>query len=436
MHMQSKDSASEENDNTITVSSTRERVSPSPKIVSSLPDEDTRTFSPHKGKVQTNAKIVTVASMQAEDVPTIPLGSLQTINALEPEVAVRSIATTRSVRLPSPLVATPSEYHRTPIEWLKVLWDGIRPAYLLLPLMPALLGSTLVWIQTITPNTPFGYFRPLHFIATLCTVIALQVGANLVNDYYDYIRNVDISNPLGPGGLIQQGLIKPSRVLSFGLVMLTIGAIIGVVLAFTAGPLALLFGIIGLFCAFFYSATSRSLSSIALGELVTFFIYGPLITSGAYLVQAGGHTTNSSFLSVLLYSIPLGLLATAFIHVNNMRDIESDLQAEKRTLAGILGFRLSRVLYLLLLLGAYAIITALGLPHGAPHLVLITWWTLPTLLVAITGVFRTEMPSSLHFAMQETLKLLSYFALLLIIALIVSALIPVLPHFPAHLLPF
>ena len=247
---------------------------------------------------------------------------------------------------------------------------------------------------------------------------------------------MDISNPLGPGDLIQQGLIKPSSVLGLGLIMLAISAIIGIVLAFTGGLLALLFGIFGLFCAFFYSATARSLSSIALGELAAFCIYGPLITSGAYLVQAGGHTTNSSFLSVLLYSIPLGLLATAFIHVNNMRDIESDLQAEKRTLAGILGFHLSRALYLLLLLGAYAIITALGLPHGAPHLVLITWWALPTLLVAITGVFRTDLPSSLHVSMQETLKLSTYFALLLIIALIVSALIPVLPHIPTHLLPF
>jgi 1,4-dihydroxy-2-naphthoate polyprenyltransferase len=436
MHMQSKDSASEENDNTITVSPTRERVPPSPKIVSSIPGEDNIAFSPPKRNAPANAKIVTAASVQAEDVPTIPLGSLQTINALEPEVAVRSVATTRSVRLPPPLVAPPSEYRRTPVEWLLVWWDGIRPTYLLLPLMPALLGSILAWMQTITPNTPFGHFRLLHFLATLCAVVALQVGANLVNDYYDYIKNVDISNPLGPGGLIQQGLIKPSSILNLGLIMLALGAIIGIVLAFTGGLLALLFGIIGLFCAFFYSATARSLSSIALGELTAFFIYGPLITLGAYLVQAGGHTNNSSFLSVLLYSVPLGLLATAFIHVNNMRDIESDLQAEKRTLAGILGFRLSRVLYLLLLLGAYAIITALGLPHGAPHLVLITWWTLPTLLVAITGVFRTEFPSSLHIAMQETLKLSTYFALLLIIALIVSALIPALPHIPTHLLPF
>ncbi|TMC33860.1 MAG: hypothetical protein E6J31_17700, partial [Chloroflexi bacterium] len=180
--MQSKDSTSEEKDNTMTASPTREKVSPSPKIVSSNPDEDTIAFSPLKGKAPANSRIVTAASVQAEDVPTIPLGSLQTISALEPEVAVRSVATTRSVHLSPPLVAPPIEYHRTPIEWLQVWWDGIRPPYLLLPLMPTLLGSILAWTHTITPNTPLGHFRLLHFLATLCVVVALQVGANLVND--------------------------------------------------------------------------------------------------------------------------------------------------------------------------------------------------------------------------------------------------------------
>jgi len=99
--------------------------------------------------------------------------------------------------------------------------------------------------------------------------------------------------------------------------------------------------------------------------------------------------------SVLLYSIPLGLLVTAVVHVNNMRDAESDLQAGKRTLAAIMGLGLSRALYLLLLLGAYAIITALAIPRGAPHLVLIIWWTLPTMFVAITGVWRADLPGSL-----------------------------------------
>lgn len=85
--------------------------------------------------------------MQAEHVPTIPLNSLQIINALEPEIAVRSVAITRSVRLPTPLVSPPpAEYRRSLSQWLQLCWEGIRPAYLPLAIMPALLGSTLAWI--------------------------------------------------------------------------------------------------------------------------------------------------------------------------------------------------------------------------------------------------------------------------------------------------
>ena len=417
MHMQSKDFTSEENDNTVTLSPSKEKahVSPAPPV---------------------SSKIVTPSTVQAEEVPTIPLASLQTINALEPEIAVRSVATTRSVRLPTPLVSSPTEYRRNPSEWLQVWWEGIRPAYLPLAIMPVLLGSTIAWIRTIAPQTPFGHFRFLQFILTLCSVVALQMGANLVNDYYDFIHGIDTSNPLGPGALIQQGLIKPRDVLNFGLALLLLGALLGFAVAVSSSPFIFFLGIIGLLCAFFYSATSSSLSSIALGELVGFFIYGPLITLGAYLTQTSGFTNISALVSVLLYSIPLGLLVAAVIHVNNMRDVESDLQAGKQTLASIMGLGLSRALYILLILGAFAIITALGFPRGAPHLVLITWWTLPILAVAITGVLRADMPGSLHLAMQETLKLVSFFALLLIAALMISGLIPILPHIPTHLIPF
>ena len=418
MHMQSKDSASEENDNTITVSPPKKEapVSPAPPV---------------------SSKIVTFSSVQAEQVQTIPLNSLLTINALEPEIAMRSVATTRSVRLPTPLVLPPTESRRSLSEWLQIWWEGIRPAYLPLAIMPALLGSTLAWIQTIAPHSPFGHFRFLHFIVTLCSVVALQMGANLVNDYYDFIRGIDISNSLGPGALIQQGLIKPRRVLNFGLALLLLGALLGSTAAIFSSMLYIFpLGILGLLCAFFYSATSRSLASTALGELVGFLVYGPLITLGAYVTQTSGFTSIAALLSVLLYSLPLGLLVAAIIHVNNMRDVESDLQVGKRTLASIVGLGLSRAFYMLLLLGAFAIITALGIPRGAPHLVLIVWWTLPILVVAVTGVMRADMPGGLHLAMRETLKLVSFFALLLIAALIISGLIPVLPHIPAHLLPF
>jgi len=398
-------------------------------------NETTITVSPTKGKPTTSSHIVTAASVQAEEVPTIPLGSLQTLSTLEPEVAVRSIAASRSVRLPTPLVVQPAEYRRGIGEWLQLWWEGIRPAYVALALLPVLLGNVLAWTQSVSTTTPFGHFRLLHFISTLLAALALQMGANLVNDYYDYIKGIDTSNPLGPGGLIQQGLIKPINVLNLGLVLLAVGAVVGAVVAITGGLFVFVFGIIGLLCAYFFSATARSLSSLALGEVVSFCIYGPLLTLGAYFVQAGGAPARSLLINVLLYSLPLGLLATAAVHVNNMRDVESDAQANKRTLASLIGLRLSRVLYVLLVLGAYAVVVALGIPRGAPHLILITLWTLPILVVALTGITRADMPPSLHLVMRETLKIQRYFSLLLIAALLLTALFTLLPHLPAHLLP-
>lgn len=376
------------------------------------------------------AHVVTADSVEAEEVPTIPLGSLQTISALEPVVSVHAIASTQTVNMPAPLVAQPTEYRRTMGEWFQVWWDGIRPSYLSLSILPVLVGSTIAWTQTISAKSPLGHIHPLRFIATLLAVIFLQLGAHLVNDYYDYLRGVDTTNSLGPGGLIQQGLIRPARVLSFGLLLLGLGVLFSVMVATSSGPLILLFGLIGLLCAYFYSATSRSLSSSGLGELVSFCIFGPLITLAAYAAQTGRMDRTA-----LLYSLPLGLLAAAAIHANNMRDAESDAQAGKRTLASLLDLRWSRLLYLLLVLGAYITILALGLPHHAPHLVLITLWTLPLLVVVISGALRADTPPALHLLMRQTLRLEIFFTLLLVVALFASTFFAVLPHIPSMALP-
>ncbi len=420
--MQNKDSALENDDTTITVSS------PEKKIVDST--------ATTKGKAVKSSHVVTAESVQAEDVPTIPLGSLQTVSALEPEVAIRSVASTSSVQLPAPLVVQPSEYRRGPGEWLQVWWEGIRPAYLLLAIMPVLVGSALAWQQSISPQARHGSFHILHFVAVLVVVIAMQTGANLINDYYDYIKGIDTSNSLGPGGLIQQGFVTPLSVLNIGLVLLALGTIVGIVVAIVGGPVVFLFGLLGLLCAFFYSGTVYALSALVLGEIVIFVVFGPLLTLGAYMIQVQGVVYHSFPFTVLLYSLPLGFLAAAVVHVNNMRDVESDLQAKKRTLASLLGVRWSRLLYVLLLLPAYAVILALGIAPGAPHFVLITLWTLPTLVVTITGMLRADMPANLHLVMRTTLKLAIYFALLLVIALVITGLITLLPHIHLHLLPF
>src|SRR5215472_10242385 len=223
-------------------------------------------------------KVVTADSVQAEEVPTIPLGSLQTIKTLQPEVSVHALTSVSEMHLPAPLVVQPAEYRRSLPEFLQAWWQGIRPSYLVLPLLPVLVGSVLAWTQSISLRTPFGHFHPLRFLATLLAVALIQIGANLINDYYDDLRGIDASNQLGPGGLIQQGIAQPAQVLFGGLFALAIGALIGAIVAFSGGLLVFLFGLIGLFCAYFYSAPSRSLAALSLGELIGFVIFGPLIT--------------------------------------------------------------------------------------------------------------------------------------------------------------
>jgi 1,4-dihydroxy-2-naphthoate octaprenyltransferase len=388
------------------------------------------TDATSKTKSVTSSHIVTAESVKAEEVPTIPLDSLQTVSELQPEISVHPVASSRSVTQPVPLVVPASEHERSLAEWLTVWWEGIRPGYLPLSLLPVVLGSVIAWTQSISLKTPRGEFHPIRFILTLAAVLLLQIGAHLVNDYYDYLRGIDTSNSLGPGGLIQQGLIQPVRVLYSGVAALGLAALLGIFVAIAGGWLLFVFGLLGLLAAYFYSGTSRALSLLTLGELVIFCIFGPLLTLAAYMVQTG-HLDRIAFVC----GISLGFLAVAFIHLNNMRDAESDAQAGKHTLASSLDLRINRALYLILLLGAYAPIIALGLPHHAPHLVLLVLWTLPGLVVAVTTVLRTDSPASLHLAMYQTLKIEILFTLLLIVALVVTAIFPLLPPLPSITLP-
>ncbi len=396
------------------------------------PDSNSDSLSDSAKTNETiSPQLVTADSVQPGKVQVVHSDMQQTVSELQPKISTYSVAPTRSVMQPLPLVEQPSESERGLGEWLSIWWEGIRPAYLALSLLPVVLGSVVAWTQSISPKTPRGNFHPIRFVITLIAVLLLQISAHLINDYYDYLRGIDTNNSLGPGGLIQQGLIKPVRVLASGLIALGLGTLLGVFVAVSGGWLVIVIGLIGVLAAYFYSGNPKGLSSLALGEFVCFFIFGPLLTIGSYMVQTG-HLDRI----VYIYSISLGLLATAFIHLNNMRDTESDAPAGKLTLASLLGLRINRILYVILVVGAYAPIVALGLPRHAPHALLIVLWTLPTLVIAITTVLRTTSHASLHKAMLETLKLETFFTILLIVALIVTAFLPVLPHLPWLALPF
>jgi 1,4-dihydroxy-2-naphthoate polyprenyltransferase len=356
--------------------------------------------------------VIAADLIQAEEVPTIPLESLQTLSTLQPEISVRAISATSTVALPTSLVVQPVEYQRGLGEWTRIWWDGLRPFYLSFPILPVLLGSALAWLGSISTQQPRGDFHFQRFVVALLAVSFLQLGANLLNDYYDYLGGIDTSNALGPGNLIQQGLIKPARVLSIGITFLVLGSLFGVLVAIYGGLPAFGFGALGLLAAYFYSASRHSLSALTLGQVVGFWVFGPLLTLGAYVIQRG-----KIDILPLICSISLGLLLASALYVNDMRDRESDAQARKHTLATLLHVNVNRVVCTLLLLGAYVPIFFLGLPAHGPHLVLIVLWSLPSLVVILLSLYRTTTPASLHITMHQVLKLAILFTVLLIVAL-------------------
>ncbi|HVU70799.1 MAG TPA: 1,4-dihydroxy-2-naphthoate octaprenyltransferase [Ktedonobacteraceae bacterium] len=375
-------------------------------------------------KAPVSSQVIAAESVQAEEVPTIPLDSLHTLNTLQPEVSVRALAKTQVGTVPEPLVVQPAEYRRGPGEWMRIWWDGIRPYYLWFAVLPLALGSVLAWLASISPKQPLGDFHIQRFAVALVAVCLLQIGANLLNDYYDYVGGVDTSNSLGPGGLIQQGLIKPARVLTLGLFALIVGAFSGALMAFYGGMPAFIFGGLGLLGAYFYSAPPRALSRLTLGEVVSFWLFGPLLTLGAYSIQRGKMDSLP-----LVCSISLGLLISATLYVNDMRDTESDAQARKYTLASLLSMRANRFVATLLFVGAYVPMIVLGIPAHGPHLLLITLWTLPGMVSILIALYRTTTPASLHITMHQALKMTIFFTILLIVAITITTYQTWLPHF-------
>ena len=232
--------------------------------------------------------MVTADSVQSGKVPIVHAGMQQAASELQPKISTYSVATYTLRHAASTACRSNHRIVNAVREnGYRSGGRAYRPAYLALSLLPVVLGSVAAWTQSISPKTPRGDFHPIKFAITIIAVLLLQMSAHLINDYYDYLKGIDTNNSLGPGGLIQQGIIKPVRVLVVGLIALGLGILLGALVAFSGSGLIIVFGLIGVLAAYFYSGIPKGLSSLALGEIVSFFIFGPLLTIGSYMVQTG-----------------------------------------------------------------------------------------------------------------------------------------------------
>jgi 1,4-dihydroxy-2-naphthoate octaprenyltransferase len=201
-----------------------------------------------------------------------------------------------------------------------------------------------------------GVLRVDAFAWALLGALAIQVAANFANDASDAKRGADTEDRLGPPRMVALGEITSTRMWTATWIAVGVAAVAGVALTLIAGPLILVIGVASVIAMLGYVGGPVPYGYRGLGEVFVFVFFGLIATTGSRYVH-----DMTAPLSAWLLAIPVGMLVTAILVVNNYRDIETDAAAGKRTLAVILGRKRTRFLFALLVYGAYPLIVVFAM---------------------------------------------------------------------------
>lgn len=251
-------------------------------------------------------------------------------------------------------------------------------------------------------------FNVLVLLAALVGAIFIQIGTNLSNDYSDARRGADTEDRLGPVRVTAGGLVPPRQVLVATWIAFSIAVAAGAYLVAVAGWELLAVGGASILAGVLYTGGPRPYGYEGLGELFVFLFFGVVAVMGSYFIQTQQLTWEAFELSA-----PVGMLAAAILVVNNVRDIDTDRRAGKRTLAVRMGRGPTRVFYMLLTLGAIAAVPLLWLLFDFPAAINLALLALPLAAGPIKAVRERTDGASLNQALADTARLqLAYCALL------------------------
>jgi 1,4-dihydroxy-2-naphthoate octaprenyltransferase len=272
---------------------------------------------------------------------------------------------------------------------------------------PVLVGTALAGWQHV--------FHPLRFVAALLGAVFIQVGTNLSNDYSDARRGADADDRLGPVRVTAGGLVPPRQVLIATYVSFGIAVLFGVYLIVVAGWQLLLVGAASILAGVLYTGGPRPYGYEGLGEVFVFLFFGIVAVAGSYFVQVE-HLNWEAF----ALAVPVGLIAAGILVVNNVRDIDSDRRAGKRTLAVRLGRQRTRVMFAVIIYLAYLLAPVTWIFGPLKPWLLLSWLTLPLAAGVIRTVRNHADGPSLNGALARTGMLQLTFCALLSAGLLLS----------------
>jgi 1,4-dihydroxy-2-naphthoate octaprenyltransferase len=254
-----------------------------------------------------------------------------------------------------------------------------------LPFLTASLFS--VWIATQLAFYISGYINPVVLVLTVIGTASFHIFANLINDYIDSRKGNDSVNrefaaPFSGGSrVIQDGLLSEKQVLISSIVFLTLSSIIGIYFILTESLLVLLFIVLALLSGFLYSLF---FVGFYIGEIIVGLSFGTLIMSGTFFLQTGFISQD-----VILFSIPLSLLVTLILWINEFPDFQADKDSRKKTLVVRLGRKRASKVYAIILALTFASLFFLGIYFQI--------WYLFSVIIIIPFAYLTARIILKHF---------------------------------------
>jgi 1,4-dihydroxy-2-naphthoate octaprenyltransferase len=287
----------------------------------------------------------------------------------------------------------------------RVWWSAVRPATLAASVAPVLAGTAVAIHE--------GGIRPAAGFGALVVALAIQIGVNFANDYSDFVRGADTPRRMGPVRAAASGVVAPEQVRLAALVAFGVAGIAGLVLSLSTDWRLLVVGAACLLAGWLYTGGPRPYGYLGLGELFVFVFFGLVATCGTVYVEALRVTPLA-----ILAGCGIGFLATAILVLNNLRDIETDAAAGKRTLATRIGRDRTLMLLALLVVAAFIVPVVVSVLGFASATVLLVLLAIPIAALPVRTAFASRSGPALVAALKRMAAAEIAYAMLLAVGLL------------------
>jgi len=282
---------------------------------------------------------------------------------------------------------------------IKIWLLAARPKTLWAAIGPVIIGTAMA----------YGHDRVdwLSLVCALTGAVLIQIGTNLANDYFDFVKGTDTAHRIGPTRVTQAGFVSPAAMRASFLIVFAFAFLPGAYIIWRGGWPFLAIGVLSIGCGILYTSGPFPLGYVGLGDLFVLIFFGPVAVGGTYYL----HTLTLTPHAIVAGFAP-GLISVAILAVNNMRDIEEDRLAGKRTLAVRFGRRFARIEYLICMLAAGFVLPLYFYASAGNRMFLLVPLVFVTAATpAIKTVFVTVDGPALNGVLAKTGKLLLVFSI-------------------------